>query len=679
MNPETAKIRMEKLRREIAFHSHSYYVLDSPVVSDAEYDALFNELQTLEKEFPQFRSPDSPTQRIGGGVSEKFRRVAHPRPILSLANAFSPEDLGAWHDRIVRLNSSVVHSAFVVEPKIDGLTVILHYRDGVFDLGATRGDGVEGEDITANLRTVRTLPLRIPIDSSCAGKVPGRLVVRGEAFIRLKPFEALNTELAGRGEKIYVNPRNAAAGALRQLDSRLTAQRPIDLLCYAIVEWEGEGRPATQWDTLQVLQAFGFPVSRDAKKATDIREAVQFCLDWERRRNALDFEVDGAVVKLDDLSLSDGLGFVGKDPRGSIAYKFPAREVSTTLQDIGVNVGRTGVLTPFAILEPVPVGGVTVSRATLHNFDFIRERDIRIGDTIMIKRAGDVIPYVIGPIPDKRTGREKVFLPPTHCPSCHEPVEKIPEEVALYCINASCPAQLIRNIEHFASRSAMDIEGLGIRIIEQLVEAGLLKNLADLYRLQAEELLQLEGFADKKAENLLHAIEESKTRSLPRLLSGLGIHGVGEVLAADLARHYGSLDPFSRLSSEDLQTISGVGPNLAESILDWFSRKPNRSLLEKFHKLGIWPRFAAPENPAGAFSGKQFVVTGTMEKYSRETIKNFIQQQGGKVQESVSRKTDYLVAGENPGSKLQKAKELGIPVLSERELEQWAKSKEKPA
>jgi DNA ligase (NAD+) len=495
----------------------------------------------------------------------------------------------------------------------------------------------------------------------------------------LKPFESLNAELAGRGEKTYVNPRNAAAGALRQLDSRLTAQRPIDLLCYAIVAWEGEGRPATQWETLQVLKAFGFPVSRDVQKAGTIQEAIQICADWELRRNALDYEVDGAVIKLDDLHLSDELGYVGKDPRGSVAYKFPAREVSTVLQDIGVNVGRTGVLTPLGILEPVSIGGVTVSRATLHNFDFIRERDIRIGDVIMIKRAGDVIPYVIGPIPDKRTGREKPFSPPKQCPSCHEPVQNIPGEVALYCNNASCPAQLIRNIEHFASRSAMDIEGLGIRIIEQLVQERLVKNLTDLYQLKNENLLQLEGFADKKAENLIRAIGESKTRSLPRLLTGLGIHGVGEVLAVDLARQYRCLDKFSNLSSEELQTISGVGPNLAESILDWFARKPNRSLLEKFRKLGIWPEYHSPENATGAFTGIQFVVTGTLEHYSRETIKTFIQQQGGKVQESVSRKTDYLVAGENPGSKFAKAKSLGIPILGERELERWAQSKEKPA
>jgi DNA ligase (NAD+) len=679
MNSQAILQRMDKLKGEISYYSHRYYVLDSPVISDAEYDALYKELQELEEKYPQYQSPDSPTQRIGGGVSEKFQRVSHPRPILSLANAFSSEDILAWQERIARLNPHAGRAAFVVEPKIDGLTVILHYRCGIFELGATRGDGAEGEDITPNLRTVRTLPLRIPVDPSFAGTVPDRLVVRGEAFIRLKPFESLNAELAGRGEKIYVNPRNAAAGALRQLDSRLTARRPIDLLCYAIIAWEGEGRPTTQWETLQVLKAFGFPVSRDVQKAETIQETIQFCADWERRRNGLDYEVDGAVIKLDDVSLSDALGYVGKDPRGSLAYKFAAREVSTLLQDIGVNVGRTGVLTPFAILEPVSIGGVTVSRATLHNFDFIRERDIRIGDAIMIKRAGDVIPYVIGPIPDKRTGREKPFAPPTLCPSCHEPVRNLPEEVALYCSNASCPAQLIRNIEHFASRSAMDIEGLGIRIIEQLVQEGLVKNLTDLYQLKNEDLLHLEGFAEKKAENLIHAIGESKARSLPRLLTGLGIRGVGETLAVDLAGHFGSLERFAHASSEELQNISGVGPNLAESILDWFSRKPNRSLLEKFRKLGIWPEFASVETAAGVFTGKQFVVTGTLENYSRESIKTFIQQQGGKVQESVSRKTDYLVAGENPGSKLEKARSLGIPVLSGRELEQWAQSKEKPA
>lgn len=671
---------MKKLREEILYHSHRYYVLDSPVISNSEYDALFGELQKLEDAYPQYRSPDSPTQRIGGFISEKFQRVLHPQPILSLANAFSAEDLLAWQERVSRLNPKVCQSPFVIEPKIDGLTVILHYRNGVFELGATRGDGSQGEDITPNLRTVRSLPLRIPVDPSYSGNLPNRLVVRGEAFIRLKPFEALNAELAGRGEKIYVNPRNAAAGALRQLDSHLTAQRPIDLLCYAIIAWEGGGKPTTQRGTLEILKALGFPVSRDIQTAETIQEAAHLCADWERRRNSLDYEVDGAVIKLDDLALADELGTVGKDPRSAIAYKFAAREESTMLREIGVNVGRTGVLTPYAVLEPVAIGGVTVSRATLHNFDFIRERDIRIGDTIMIKRAGDVIPYVIGPILDKRTGRETPYSSPTRCPSCHEPVEKIPDEVALYCINASCPDQLIRNLEHFASRSAMDIEGLGIRIIEQLVQERLVKDLADPYRLKKEELLRLEGFAEKKAENLVRAIEDSKSRSLPRFLTGLGIHGVGEILAGDLARYITRLDRLNHLSLEELQTISGVGPNLAESILGWFARKPNRALLEKFHHVGIWPIYTATETAAGgALAGRQFVVTGTLEKYSREDIKTYIRQSGGTVQESVSRKTDYLVAGENPGSKLEKAKALGIPILSERDLERWVQSKEKPA
>jgi DNA ligase (NAD+) len=678
MNSQAILRRIDKLKGEILFHSYRYYVLDSPVMSDAEYDALFNELRKLEEENPQYRSPDSPTQRIGGLVSEKFQRVSHPQPVLSLANAFSAEDLTAWYERISRLDPKVNHSTFVIEPKIDGLTVILHYRNGVFELGATRGDGAEGEDITPNLRTVRTLPLRVPADPSYAGSVPERLVVRGEAFIRLKPFEAMNAELAGRGEKIYVNPRNAAAGALRQLDSHLTAQRPIDLLCYAVVVWEGDGKPATQTATLAKLKALGFPVSCDIQSAKTIQDAIRLCAEWEKRRNTLEFEVDGAVIKLDDLELADALGYVGKDPRGAIAYKFPAREVSTILEDIGVNVGRTGVLTPFAMLKPVAIGGVTVSRATLHNFDFIRDRDIRIGDTIMIKRAGDVIPYVIGPITEKRTGGEKHFAPPTHCPSCNEPVERIPEEVALYCINASCPDQLIRNLEHFASRSAMDIEGLGIRVVEQLVQEALVKDLADPYRLTKEDLLRLEGFADKKAENLIRAIADSKSQSLPRFITGLGIHGVGEVLAGDLARHFTHLDRLPKASAEELQTISGVGPNLAESITDWFSRKPNRLLLEKFHRLGIWPEYRLPQTGGGAFMGKQFVVTGTLENRSREEIKVFIQEQGGKVMETVSRKTDYLVAGENPGSKLEKAKSLGITILSERGLEDWARTKEKP-
>jgi DNA ligase (NAD+) len=681
MIPPSVLEQAEILKKQIQHHSYRYYVLDSPVISDAEYDKLLRELSALEEKYPGLKTSDSPTQRVGGTVSEKFSRVAHPQPVLSLSNAFSSEDLLAWYDRIGRLSPEVKTASFVIEPKIDGLTVILHYEDGLFRMGATRGDGNEGEDITPNLRTVRSLPLRIPADPEYAGAVPRRLVVRGEAFMPIAEFEALNERLARVGEKVYVNPRNAASGALRQLDSRLTAERPIDLLCYSVLVWDGENRPATQSETVAALQRLGFPVPPLEERAGSIEDVVRLCGSLEQRRSTFRFETDGLVVKIDDLALAERLGYVGKDPRGSIAYKFAAREVSTRLLDIGVNVGRTGVLTPYAVLEPVPIGGVTVSRATLHNFDFIRERDIRIGDRVMIKRAGDVIPYVIGPITDVRTGKEVEYSPPKRCPSCQEAVRREEGEVAYYCINSACPDQLVRHLEHFASRTAVDIDGLGIKIVEQLVQSGLVKDLAGLYDLTVDDLLPLEGFAEKKARNLIASIAESKSRPLVRLLTGLGIPGVGEVMAGDLAREFGNLGALKNATGERLQRIEGVGPNIAEAILDWFSRKPNQRLLERLRKRGVWPEYMPEAAGPGstALSGKTFVITGTLRNYSREEAKRMIEAQGGKVTESVTKKTSYLVLGEDPGSKLRKAKDLNIPILDENGFEKMISSMENPA
>jgi DNA ligase (NAD+) len=671
--------KTDTIRGLIHYHNYRYYVLDSPIISDAEYDRLIQELRSLEEQHPEIITPDSPTQRVGGALSEKFSRVVHPTPILSLANAFSAEDIRSWYERLLRLAPEVGSASFVVEPKIDGLTVVLHYENGVFQLGATRGDGMEGEDITPNLRTVRTLPLRIPVDPSSQIIPPRRLSVRGEAFIRLKEFKRLNDRLTDAGEKAYLNPRNAAAGALRQLDSRLTASRPIDVLCYAIPQWEGKDDPGTQWENLQTLKQLGFPIPETAQKIDSISQVIEVCRSWERKRDSLPYEVDGMVVKINDLALQKKLGFVGKDPRGAIAYKFPALEVTTILEDIGVNVGRTGVLTPYAILTPTPVGGVTVSRATLHNFAFIREHDIRIGDRIMIKRAGDVIPYVIGPVIDARTGTEKEFSPPTNCPSCREPVHPLEDEVALYCMNSACPAQLVRNLEHFASRAAMDIEGMGIRIVELFVQSGLVTDVSGIYDLTQEKLLTLEGFGKKKAANLLDSISISRQRNLTRLIIGLGIHGVGDVTAADLANRYGNLNRLANASFEELQQISGIGPSSAESIVDWFSRKTNRRLLEKLRQKGIWPEETEKEKTTGPslLDGMVFVVTGTLNNYTRDQVQQLISQHGGKVTDSVSKKTTYLVAGENPGSKLQKAKSLGVPVLDEKGLSDLLISQEK--
>ncbi len=675
--------RYQELKKQVNYHNYRYHVLDAPVISDAEYDRLLAELRALETAHPDWVTPDSPTQRAGAAPAEGFPKVRHPAPILSLGNAFDAADVRAWLERIAKVDERALAADFVVEPKIDGLSVVLHYRDGVFVQGATRGDGEIGEDITANLRTIRALPLKIPVDSgqwtadgdtsnlpTSHFPLPTTLVVRGEAFIRLPDFERLNARLEAAGEKTYVNPRNTAAGALRNLDPALTAARPLTLLIYQIVAWElptPNSQPPTQVETIAALKALGFPVPESLHCAT-LEEAIAIHRQWQEKRDDLDYEIDGMVIKINDLQLAADLGVVGKDPRGALAFKFPAREVTTRLLEIGVNVGRTGVLTPYAVLEPVEVGGVIVKQATLHNFDYIAEKDIRAGDRVLIKRAGDVIPYVIGPLEAARTGEEWPYTPPETCPACDQPVEHLEGEVAWYCVNAACPAQLVRNVEHFVSRAAMDIVGLGIKIVEQLIAARLVGDVADLYTLARESLLDLEGFAAKKAENLLEAIAASKAQPLGRLLTALGIRGVGEVVAADLARYYPDLEALGRASAEDLQQIEGIGPNIAEAMGDWFARPANQRVLAKLRAAGVWPRAeisAEGARPAGSLAGLSFVVTGTLAGFTREGIKEFIQSHGGKVSGSVSKKTDYLVAGESPGSKLAKAQELGVAILDE--------------
>jgi DNA ligase (NAD+) len=679
----------EQLKQAILYHSYRYHVLDAPVISDFEYDQLVVELRKIEAAHPEWISADSPTQRTGAPPLDKFVKVRHPAPILSLANAFTAADVYAWYERIRKLDERVEATAasgtaFVVEPKIDGLTVVLHYRNGYFIQGATRGDGEVGEGITMNLRTIRALPLRIPVDLGSANegkkssktssisspRIPDYLVVRGEAFITIQDFEALNQKLEQAGEKTYLNPRNTAAGSLRQLDSTLTASRLLTILVYQIVAIEGVERLTTQTETLAYLQALGFPVP-EYTSCPDLESVMNAYQNLVDRRDEALYEMDGAVIKLNDLRLASDLGIVGKDPRGAIAFKFPAREVTTTLREIRVKVGRTGVLTPNAVLEPVKIGGVIVEHATLHNFDYIFEKDIRLGDRVMVKRSGDVIPYVIGPVIDARTGSEENYIPPETCPACDQPVEHLDSEVAWYCVNAACPAQLVRNIEHYVSRGAMDIVGLGIKIVEQLVEAGLIHDVADLYSLCKEKLLNLDGFADKKADNLLGAIADSRTRPLARLITALGIRGVGEVMAADLARNFSNLDALACASLLDLQAIEGVGPNIAQAIVDWFARSANQQLLEKLRKVGVWPesesRASDLEIPA-SLAGLTFVITGTLPVFSREEAKAFVEAHGGKVTDSVSKKTSYLVLGESPGSKLEKAQALGVPVLDEAGL-----------
>jgi len=643
------------------------------VISDYEYDQLLRELVQLENDHPEWIRPDSPTQRTGAPPLEKFNKVRHPGSILSLANAFDEAGVRAWYERIRRIDSRVTTTSYVVEPKIDGLTVVLHYDHGIFVAGATRGDGEIGEDITQNLRTIQTLPLRIPVEPD-KEPPPSNLVVRCEAYIPLEDFEGLNRRLEQAGEKTYQNPRNTAAGALRQLDPALTAQRPLTLLAYSIITINGPLQE-TQWETLEYLSLMGFPVP-EAYLCANIDDALNAYNKLLAKRDKLAYEADGAVIKINDLRLASDLGYAGKDPRGALAYKFPAIEVSTRLLDIGVNVGRTGVLTPFARLEPVEIGGVIVKQATLHNFDYIAEKDIRIGDFVYIKRAGDVIPYIIGPIYARRDGTEKTYNPPGSCPVCGQLVEHFEGEVAWYCVNAKCPAQLIRNIEHYVSKGAINIVGLGIKIVEKLVEEKLVNDIADLYRLDRQKLLTLEGFGVKKVDNLIQAISESRNMPLGRFINSLGIRGVGEVLSGDLARYFGDLDGLIASTKEDLLNIEGVGPNIAQSIIDWFNQPANLELLKKFRDLGIWPQESKEFNlgrEGTLLSELTFVITGTFTNYSRDQLSSLIQSRSGKITNSVSKKTNYLLVGENPGSKLEKAKKLGVSILREDDFNQLIK------
>jgi len=694
----TTPERYAQLCKEINFHNHRYHVLDAPVISDVEFDRLVVELKQIEAAHPDWVTPYSPSQRAGATPSGKFEKVRHPRPILSLANAFGADEARLWYERIRKLDDRVEKAGFVVEPKIDGLSVVLHYRDGIFVQGATRGDGEIGEDITANLRTIRSIPLRIPVDqgkgdqesgNQAAGQLsllgqitripdhlipnyllPDYLVVRGEAFITIRDFDKLNRKLEEAGEKTYLNPRNTAAGSLRQLDPSITASRPLTLLVYQVVYSEGGEVPSRQWELLEWLKTLGFPVTPHARRFEDIVSAIAYTGTWGARRDELPYEADGMVIKIDDLRLAADLGFVGKDPRGAIAFKFPAREVTTRLLGIEVEVGRTGVLTPRAALEPVEINGVIVRNATLHNFDYIAEKDIRVDDRVLVKRAGEVIPYVIGPVVDLRTGAEQPYQPPSVCPACGQPAEHFEAEVAWYCVNAACPAQLVRNVEHFVSKGSLDITGLGYKIVEQLINAGLVRDVADLYTLTREHLLALEGFADKKADNLLAAIAESKRQSLPRLLTALGIHGVGEVSARDLSAAFPTLDLLASASENQLQMVEGIGPNIAAAIVDWFSRERNQAVLSKLKAAGVWPSSSSVVGrpSSGPLSGLTFVVTGTLPTLSRDGVKEFIEAHGGKVTDSVSRNTSYLVLGEAPGSKFQKAQELGVKVIGEDEL-----------
>jgi DNA ligase (NAD+) len=700
----TVAERLETLRKAVQYHAYRYYVLDDPVISDAEYDALWRELASLEAEHPELVTPESPTQRVPGAAAERFAKVRHPAPILSLANGFGPEELVAWRDRFIKLLPAEDQAGlqYVVEPKIDGLTVVLHYEDGRLVLGATRGDGEAGEDITVNLRTVKSVPLRVPVGDGETGRhgdgetgrhgdtetrrldllpstfdvrPPSRLVVRGEAYVSVADFQRFNAGQAQSGERTYANPRNFAAGSLRQLDARITAERPIKLWVYQIVALEGAEAPRSQWEALSYLRQLGFPVEARDRLFDDFDAVVDYCVSWgNTERRQLPYEADGLVIKINSFSTQQRLGFVGKDPRWAIAYKYPAEEAVTRLLDIKVNVGRTGTLNPMAVLEPVLVGGVTVSSATLHNEDYVRDNDIRIGDMVAVKRAGEVIPQVLRPLVELRTGDERVWQMPETCPVCGSESVRVAGEAATYCVNSACPAQLVRGVEHFVSRGAMDIAGFGIKQAELFVELGYVKDLADVYYLDASKLLEQEGYGDKRVANLMAAIEASKSRPPARLLTALGIQGVGEVVAEDLMAHYSSLDALAAASVEELQSIPGIGPVLAQSIVDWFAQEPNRRVFGKLKAAGVTTAQAKVEAKAETqpLAGLTFVITGTLPSMSRDEAKDFIKAHGGKVTDSVSKNTSYLVAGEAAGSKLDKANQLGVPVIDESALRQIA-------
>ncbi len=672
--------KIEKLRNAISHHQYRYYVLDEPEISDAEFDSLFRELQSLEERRPELRDPNSPTVRVGGAVADSFKKVRHQVPVLSLANAFGVEDLHRWRERLLRLLPEEEHSrlGYVVEPKFDGLTVVLQFDDGRFTLGATRGDGEVGEDITPNLRTVHQLPLQIPVPETNGRGViqpPRRLILRGEVYVEENDFLSFNQEQTEKGERTYANPRNFAAGSLRLLDSSISAGRPLRLWTYQIFLEDGlEDLPGSHWDSLEHLRAYGFPVCNESKRFSDDEweDLIEFVAGWHELRTRLPYELDGMVVKVDLLSQQEQLGFTGKDPRWAVAFKTGGEEATTKLLDIGVKVGRTGAVTPNAVLEPVPIGGVTVQAATLHNADYIEELDIRIGDTVLVKRAGDVIPKVLRPIKELRNGAERVWKIPEACPSCSELLERPPDEAATYCVNNACPDQLVRKVEYFVSRGAMDIVGVGSKQAELFVDEGHVKTLADIYILPWEEIEEIEGYGEKRIENLRHAVEESKARGATRLLTALGIRFVGSVVAELVMANFSSLQDLMSADLETLSEIEGIGPKIAEAIVSYFSREPNRALVQSFAEMGVdltMPdRDGDDEEGDLPYLGKTFVITGTLPTLSRAEAKERIEAGGGKVTGSVSSKTDYLLAGEKAGGKLKKAQQAGVPILSEQEL-----------
>jgi DNA ligase (NAD+) len=661
--------RIDSLVDVLSEHGQLYYRQDEPIITDGEYDGLLNSLRALEELHPVLRRLDSPTHRVGSAPLDGFEKVAHPEPMLSLGNAFNADDLKAWYDRCLKrleIEDGRPTVALTAELKIDGLAVALTYEDGLLVRAATRGDGRVGENITQNVRTIGNVPLRLS-----GTNVPRQVEVRGEIYFPKSAFEALNDSLRSRDQKLFANPRNAAAGSLRQLDSSVTASRELALFAYSTGPATDPVAPS-QYDSLYRLREWGFGINEHARRFTSIEHVVSFCESWTDKREDLDHEIDGVVVKIDRIDLQEELGNVSNAPRWAVAFKFPARESSTTLNDIIVNVGRTGMITPEAVLEPVVIGGVTVSQATLHNAAYIMDRDIRIGDTVVVKRAGDVIPAVVSSVTTTRDGSEQIWKMPSECPACSEILEQLEGEVDSYCVNGACPAQFIRLVEHFASRNALDIEGFGSKLAVILVEAGLISKLQDIYSLDRDALLALDNFGEKKTDNLLQGIEQSKDRALAHVLFGLGIRHVGRTTAETIVGTLPTMQRIAASSAEELTAIEGIGDVIAQSLVDWFGREPNKILIQAMEDAGVRmersEKEATPSGDDAPFEGLTFVVTGTLPTLGRKDAQDFIKQRGGKASSSVSKKTHYVVMGDNAGSKADKARELGVSIIDEAEL-----------
>jgi DNA ligase (NAD+) len=664
MNTETAVKRIEAIRVLINYHNRRYYQLDDPEITDADYDRLMRELTEIESQFPELDSTDSPTRRVGAAPLEKFETQNHLTPMLSLANAFSEGDIRDFGDRIRRFLGTDEAVRLVVEPKLDGVAVNLIYINGILESGLTRGDGATGEVITQNLKTIHAIPLKMKETPEVP--MPEQIEIRGEVFMEIEVFKTLNRRRIKNEEPPFANPRNAAAGSLRQLDSRITARRPLDIFCYGI--GAVTGIPFTShWDVLQTLKRWGFRVNDRIQRAEDIDACIAYYRQINDKRKELPYEIDGIVIKADDLSIQDRLGAVSRSPRWALACKFAATQETTVVEDIIIQVGRTGVLTPVALMKPVRVGGVMVSRATLHNQDEIDKKDVRIGDTVIIQRAGDVIPEVVKVMDSKRNGTQRKFVMPHSCPKCGSEVVRIEGESAHRCINLSCPAQIKERITHFSSRGGMNIEGLGEKLVSQLVDAGAVEDPADLYLLTKETLLNLDRMAEKSASNLLAAIERTKSPPLDKFLFALGIRHVGEYMAGTLARQFINVESLADASEAQLLSIRDVGPEVARSILSFFREPSNMRIMEKFRQAGVRPVETATRK-AAPLAGKSFVFTGVLGTLTRNDAKEIVESLGGQMSESVTKKTDYVVVGDAPGSKLQKAQSAGIAVINEEEF-----------